>query len=115
MTLDRISMGRFENNDPDKVLDDRGRASFKLCSDVNYHYIIGRLTKGGIVSSGNLFHIKEPSKQEFLSEVNNDLSQIDCYLGEAKYSKGFPIFGSHRVKGILYKEYKRNPGAKRSR
>jgi len=114
--LDRISMGRFENNDEKKVLDNRGEAFFKLNYDnhIAYkpYYIVGKLNHGGIISSGSVPQTKMMSKQEFLKEVNDDLSQIDCYLAEAKYSKVFTILGMHKVKGVLYREYDRNPHAK---
>ena len=114
--LDRISMGNFESTDENKILDKRGEACFKLHYDKHIaytpYYIIGKLTHYGIVSSESIPQTKMISKQEFLKEVNDDLSQTNCYLAEAKYSKVFTILGMHKIKGVLYREYPRNPHAK---
>jgi len=114
--LDRISIGNFENTDDKKVLDNRGEASFSLHWDKHFaytpYYIVGKLTHGGIVSSQCIPQTKSIGKQEFLKEVNDDLAQIDCYLAEAKYSKVFTILGVHNIKGVLYREYPRNPHVK---
>ena len=118
-TLDRISMGNFENSDDKKILDNKGDASFRLYSKGRLafepYYIIGKLAKGGIFSSENVLGTNEPNKEEFLKEVNENLAQIDCYLGQAQYSKVFTILGMPTIKGILYNEIPKNPRAKGKR
>ena len=106
-TLDRITMGNPIIPQDGLVLENKGKVSFKLCRDrhfdFNPYYILRKNSKGAIVSADWISQTKV-GKEKFLSEVNEDLYQMNGYLGQAKYSEGFPIFGSPNIKGILYKE-----------
>jgi hypothetical protein len=105
--LDRITMGNPIIPENGLFLENKGKVTFKLCHDghfsFNPYYILRKSSKGEIVSADWISQTKV-GKEEFLSEVNEDLSQMDSYLSEAKIVRRFPHFLLYKVKGILYKE-----------
>ena len=115
-TLDRITLGYPIIPDDSLVLENKGKTSFKLCNDRHFaftpYYILRKNSKGEILSARWISLTNPVGKEEFLSEVNDSLTKMNGYLSEAKYSEGFPIFGSPSVKGILYGEAEKNPRAK---
>ena len=110
--LDRIMIGSLENKEN---LEEKGKVCFNLYVEIgeysvfqrkfiNSYGITGKLSSGEKIWGQHIGCRKRPDKQEFLKEVNDDLNQMNCYLAETEYSKRFPTFWLHKVKGILYKE-----------
>jgi len=110
--LDRITIRKL---DSEKDLEKKGRVCFKLHVNRNVgpyigneyldsYYIIAKLSSGEKVFDQSIMYKKLIDKQKFLNEVNDDLTQMNCYLAETQYSKRFFTFGLHKVKGILYKK-----------
>ena len=107
-SVDKILIGSIN----DENLEKKGEICFKRYSEKKEHlnessyylnFIIGkRLHEEEFWNQGMGALTKSVSKQRFLEAVNEDLSEMNSYLAEAKYSN--PFFGRQKVKGILYKE-----------
>jgi hypothetical protein len=114
-TLDRISLGHFENKEG---LEKKGKVSFKLYVSRNegpywpnnqyfdFYSIRGYNSNGEKIWGQHTGENKLVDKQTFLKQLNEDLAQMNGYLAEAKYSKRFPAFWMHKIKGVLYQEKK---------
>jgi hypothetical protein len=116
MTLDRITMGNTMIPEDGLVLENKGKVSFKLHVNRNTgpywpddHYVDqyavrGWDSKGEQIWGQGTGERKLVDKQTFLKQVNEDLSQMNGYLAEAKLGRRFPHFWLYKVKGVLYKE-----------
>ena len=111
-TLDRISIGPLEN---EENLENNGKVSFKLHVSRNegpywpwkyfdFYSIRGYNSNGEQIWGQHTGENKLVDKQTFLKQVNEDLTQMNSYLAEAKLGKRFPHFWLHKIEGILYKE-----------
>jgi hypothetical protein len=116
MTLDRISMGNPIIPENGLFLENKGKVTFKLHVNrntgpywpddryVDQYAIRGKDSSGKQIWGQGTGETELVDKQTFLKQVNEDLSEMNGYLAEAKYGRRFPAFWMHKVEGVLYKE-----------